>query len=171
VLKNKGFLYGLGLGLILGASLLQLMNFAVFGNRTITNDLPTASPSPSSSPSPSASPISSPAPVKTIKPTETTANPSKPDVPSASVPTATKAVEPSVPAVAEPVNNVITIEKGMTSSEVADLFYNKGIIPDRKSFDDALSELKLDRVIRAGTYTFLPKEKNSEIIDKITIRR
>jgi hypothetical protein len=171
VFKNKGFLYGLGLGLILGASLLQLMNFAMLGNPTKTNDLPTASPTPSISPSPSASPKSSIAPVTTVKPTVTAAIPATPGSPTATVTAVTKTVEPSAPTASEPSNSTVIIEKGMTSSEVATLLYEKGIISDRITFDDSLSHLKLDRVIRAGTYTFLPNEKDSEIIDIITIRR
>jgi hypothetical protein len=171
VFKNKGFLYGLGLGLILGASLLQLMNFSVLDNKTITKDLPTTSPTPSISPSPPASPKGSVAPVITVKPTETTVNPATPGTPTAATPAVTKTVEPSTPTAAKSSNSIVVIEKGMTSLEVATLLFDQGFISDRKTFDDSLSDLKLDRVIRAGTYTFLPNEKNSEIINKITIRR
>jgi hypothetical protein len=171
VFKNKGFLYGLGLGLILGASLLQLMNFAVLGNKTISKDTPTTSPTPSISPSPSASPKVSVAPVHTVKPTETMVNPATPRSPKATTPAVTKTVEPSAPTAAEPSNSKVIIQKGMTSSEVATLLFDRGVVSNRKTFETSLSYLKLTRVIRAGTYTFLPDEKDSEIINKITIHR
>jgi hypothetical protein len=190
VFKNKGFLYGLGLGLILGASLLQLMNFAVLEDKTISNGIPSPSPSSSISPSPVQSPTTKESiePIKTTKPTQTVEQPELPapsvahtpkaaitDEPVVSTPAVTKIEKPVEPtpiaAPADPSAIGIIIEKGMTSSEVASLLFNKGIISDRKAFDDSLSHLKLDRIIRIGTFTFLPNEKDSDIINKITTHK
>jgi hypothetical protein len=178
VFKNKGFLYGLGLGLILGASLLQLMNFSVLDNKTIVNETQSASPSIS----PSIEPIASLEPfatVKPIKPTETTAIPEAPSSTPKSVPVATPAVskteEPATPTPAATIAAVsgtsVLIENGMTSSEVSSLLFKKGIIADQKAFDSALSQLKLDRIIRIGTFNFLPDETDEDIINKITMRK
>jgi hypothetical protein len=174
VFKNKGFLYGLGVGLILGASLLQLMNFAVIGNKTISSETQTSSPSIS----PATVPLASKEPIATIKaakPAETTNTPDKPTSAPVSTPVIAKTEEPASPtpvaALADPAGSTIRIESGMTSSEVAGLLFDKGIITDQKAFDNALSHLKLDRIIRVGSFTFLPGEKDEDIINKITTRK
>jgi hypothetical protein len=171
VFRNKGFLYGLGLGLILGASLLQLMNFAVVTGKSISSNVITASPTIAPT-SLSEAPMR---PATTVKPTETTNNPDKPSSPITSTTAITKTEKPTSPT---PVSNradssgiIVLIEKGMTSSEVANLLFSKGIISDHKAFDDSLGNLKLDRIIRVGTYTFLPNEKDEDIINKITIHK
>jgi hypothetical protein len=191
VFKNKGFLYGLGLGMILGATLLQLMNFSGV-NQTITKVSPSASPT--SSISPSSAPDQSPTtkttidPVESIKPTQTTVKPDTPNITAVPAPVVSKTEEPAVPKtedtqIDEPVKPTpvatvtdpsainIIIERGMTSSEVASLLFNKGIIADRKSFDESLSHLKLDRIIRIGTFTFLPGQEDSDIINQITTHK
>ncbi|QGQ96258.1 hypothetical protein EHS13_15910 [Paenibacillus psychroresistens] len=178
--KNKGFLYGLGLGLILGAGLLQLMNFSVMDDKTINNEI--QSPSPSISPS--VVPTASLAPFSTIKPTKPTETTDIPAAPSSTpttipveTPAASKTDEPAVPTTApaativDPSGTSVIIENGMTSSEVSSLLFEKGIIEDKKAFDNALSQLKLDRIIRIGTFTFLPDEKDEDIINKITTRK
>jgi hypothetical protein len=178
VFKNKGFLYGLGLGLILGASLLQLMNFSGIVNKPIANETQSASPSIS----PSIEPIASLEPFvtgKPIKPTETTDIPDAPSSTPTSISVATPAVskteEPATPTPAATIaitsGTTVLIENGMTSSEVSSLLFDKGVISDQKAFDNALSQLKLDRIIRIGTFTFLPDEKDEDIINKITIRK
>jgi outer membrane biosynthesis protein TonB len=189
VFKNKGFLYGLGIGLILGACLLQLMNFAVLDNKTISNGISSPSPSSSISPSPVQSPTTKATvePIKTTKPTQTVKQPELPTTsvvpspkvtktaePVVSTPKVTKTetpVEPTPIVAANPSAIEIIIERGMTSSEVASLLFNKGIISDEKAFDDSLSHLKLDRIIRIGTFVFLPNEKDSDIINKITTHK
>jgi hypothetical protein len=174
VFKNKGFIYGLGVGLIIGASLLQLMNFAVMDDKTLSNESQSASPSisPYTDPLPSLAPISS---TKAAKPAETARTPDKPSASPISTPEITKTEEPVKPApvatVADPNVNSILIESGMTSSEVAGMLFDKGIITDEKVFDNALSHLKLDRIIRVGTFTFLPNEKDEDIINQITTRK
>jgi hypothetical protein len=146
------------------------MNFAVLTGKSISNNANT--------PSPTIAPASSSAvsmdPITTVKPTETTNNPDKPSSPITSTPAITKT---EIPASPTPVNKadssgiIVLIENGMTSSEVANLLFNKGIISDRKAFDDSLGLLKLDRIIRVGTYTFLPNEMDEDIINKITIHK
>jgi hypothetical protein len=174
VFKNKGFLYGLGLGLILGASLLQLMNFAVIDDKTLTNETQTSSPSitPSTAPLASIAPIAT---VKATKPTETTNNPDAPSSTTVSTPAITKTEIPTTPkpvaAVTNPSDTTVLIVKGMTSSEVSSLLFDKGIITDQKAFDKELSQLKLTRIIRIGNYRFLPDEKVEDIINKITTRK
>jgi hypothetical protein len=174
VFKNKGFLYGLGLGLILGASLLQLMNFAVLDNKELTNDIQSSSPSIS----PSLEPVISVKPITTVKPIETASTPETPSTSAIVTPVITKTEEPASPSPAatmaiakQPSGKIVLIEKGMTSSDVASLLFNKGIIADQKSFDASLGELKLDRIIRIGSYTFLPNEKDADIINKITTHK
>ncbi|MDB5052059.1 MAG: hypothetical protein JWM44_109 [Bacilli bacterium] len=168
--KNKGFLYGLGLGLILGACLLQLMNFAVIKGKDLTNDTTKASPSPT--PSASLIPIVKPTtePVASVKPVESINPPSSPAL---STPIVSKTVEPSTPAASatspkDAIMTTVVINEGMDSSQVADLFLSKAVITDRVAFEGALNRLKLDRIIHYGTYTFNPKDSIQEIINKIT---
>lgn len=169
--KNKGFLYGLGLGLILGSSLLQLMNFAVLDDKTLTNNTQTASPSIS----PSLEPVISVKPIATVKPIETAHTPGTPSKSAITTPAITKTEAPASPTpvaiMADPSGKIILIEEGMTSGEVASLLFNKGIIKDEKAFDDSLGHLNLDRIIRVGSYTFLPNEKAEDIINKITTHK
>jgi hypothetical protein len=173
VFKNKGFLYGLGLGLILGASLLQLMNFAVIKGKGIDNTVSTASPMPSATVKPSATPIAS---LRSPQPSAV----NRPNSPNTATPAAPTSVKPEVnktdvPATPKPAGSAVVsskvdviIEEGMNSSQVADLLFNKGVITDRTVFDDALGHLKLDRTIHYGTYTFNPNENIPDIINKIT---
>ncbi len=172
--KNKGFLYGLGLGLIIGATLLQLMNFAVLEDETIQDTTETASPSISPSPTPFAS-IEPVAPVQSTKPTKTANAPALPSATPVSTPLISEVEEPSTPSPAAvidaPTDKTIVIENGMTSSQVSRLLFNEGIIKDEKAFDNSLSHLKLDRIIRVGSFTFLPEESVDDIINKITTRK
>jgi hypothetical protein len=171
VFKNKGFLYGLGLGLILGASLLQLMNFAVLSGNSISNNAVTTSPTIA----PTSLSETSKGSISTVKPTVTAYNPDKPNPPITSTPAITKTEKPASPTsvsnIADSSGIIVLIEKGMSSSEVTNLLFSKGIISERKAFDNALGQLKLDRTIRAGTYTFSPNEKDENIINKITIHK
>jgi hypothetical protein len=171
VFKNKGFLYGLGLGLILGAGLLQLMNFAVLDDKTITFDTQTSSPSIA----PTIAAAATVEPVTTVKPVDKVNAPITPSSSAASTPAITKSEEPATPTPAavdaNPAGIIVLIQTGMSSSEVASLLFNKGIIADQKAFDDSLSHLKLDRIIRIGSYTFLPNEKDEDIINKITTNK
>jgi cytoskeletal protein RodZ len=174
VFKNKGFLYGLGLGLILGASLLQLMNFAVIDNKPISQETQTSSPSisPSSTPLASLEPFAT---VKATKPTETTNNPDAPSSTNVSTPAITKTEIPAAPTpvatLTNPAGTTVLIVNGMTSSEVSSLLFDKGVITDQKAFDKELSQLKLTRIVRIGTYSFLPNENVEDIINKITTRK
>jgi hypothetical protein len=168
VFKNKGFLYGLGLGLILGACLLQLMNFAVIKGKDLSNDTTQASPTPSASLIPIVKPTTEP--VVSVKPVESINRPSSPTL---STPNVSKTVEPSMPAASatspkDSIKTTVVINEGMDSSQVADLFLSKAVITDREAFEGALNRLKLDRIIHYGTYTFNPKESIQEIINTIT---
>jgi hypothetical protein len=166
------------------------MNFAVLGDKTISNGIPSPSPSSSISPTPDQSPTTKVTikPIKTTKPTQTVEQPELPTTSIVPAPEATKTdelavstpkvtkierpVKPTpIAALADPSANEIIIETGMTSSEVASLLFNKGIISDYKAFDESLSHLKLDRIIRIGTFVFLPNEKDSDIINKITTHK
>ncbi|MEX2462234.1 MAG: hypothetical protein WD469_13220 [Paenibacillaceae bacterium] len=169
--KNKGFLYGLGLGLILGAGLLQLMNFAVLDDKTNSNVVASLPPSIS----PSKKPVASIRPVETVKQAETAITPQTPSSTAVATPVIAKTGKPATPTpvatMVNPVGKLVIIENGMTSAEVANLLFSEGIIADQKAFDDALSHLKLDRIIRIGTYTFLPAEKDEDIINRITTHK
>ena len=169
--KNKGFLYGLGLGLILGASLLQLMNFAVLDNKTLINETPTSSPSIL----PSIVPVETVKSISTVKPISSANAPETPSSTPVTSPVITKTDEPNPPtpvaSMADPSVKIVLIETGMSSAEVASLLFNKGIITDQKAFDNSLNHLKLDRIIRVGSYTFLPNEKDEDIINKITTKK
>ena len=173
--KNKGFLYGLGLGLILGASLLQLMNFAVLDNKTLINETQTSSPSISPSILTSIVPVETAKPISTVKPISTANAPETPSSTPVTSPVITKTDEPTPPtpvaSMADPSAKIVLIETGMSSAEVASLLFNKGIITDQKAFDNSLNHLKLDRIIRIGSYTFLPNEKDEDIINKITTKK
>jgi hypothetical protein len=173
VFNNKGFLYGLGLGLILGASLLQLMSFAVIKSKGISEQVLIASPTSSAAIKPISTPSASVnSPKVSVAVTPDSPNASTPATHTSVKPEVNKTDAPSTPKPAgapEGSSKVeVIIEEGMNSSQVAALLFNKGIITDRMAFDDALGHLKLDRTIHYGTYTFALNENSPDIINKIT---
>jgi len=166
VFKNKGFLYGLGLGLILGASLLYLMNIALIKTNNLTDDLPAIPSTPQATetvkPTPTVAPFKA---IATLVPVATT------NAPATALPV--KSVKPSTPVTPDasadvPTNINVIINEGMNSSDVAELLFDKGVILDLNGFEKLLDKLKLDRVIHYGSYTFSADQNMDEVINQIT---
>lgn len=159
--KNKGFLYGLGLGLIVGASLLQLMSLVVHTSSAALPAQNTGAPTIAPLQAVSFPPAASIKPAKSaaIAP-PATASPVNVDTPQS----------PEAPTVS-PALYTVEIKKGMNSYDVSNLLFGQGIIVDKVAFETALDNRKLDRVIQYGTYRFYPKENVAQIINAITAKK
>ncbi len=183
--KNKLFLTGLGIGLIVGAILLEIMTYAnnplpeqgnvveetmeeaelveaveKLGYRVIKTDL-TSTPAPQAN-------MDKETPVPTLAPTptsETTLSPSLSPSPSAS-PTAT--VVPT-PATSSPSKGVtVTIPRGSGSGAVGDLLFRSKVISDVDEFKKLVESRKLTNKIQPGTFSFTGTETLDEVIRVIT---
>lgn len=169
--KNRLFLSGLGVGLILGAILLQIMNSMnnagsrkeliytqsqfdaalekqlkeakLKMNQTIT---PSATPTDlkSGSASPTPSPIPSATPKLSELPKPTNSSPESPKPPE--------------------IKKSITIIEGMTSIEVTNLFFNNGIISDKEAFLAEIMKHQLERKMQIGSYSF---DSSAKIVDMV----
>lgn len=173
--KNKFFIYGLGLGLIAGAVLLQLM-FKVDEMEGRTSD-----PGQSASALeqlqaqadklnykvvPKAQAIYSDKDIETLKQKAAEEERNKiakqtaaPSVPGAS---------PLQPA-AKTVRTVYISER-MDASQVADMLVKAGLLPDTGGFVALLGEKKLTTRIRSGSYSFEDQPTVDDIIARITIQ-
>lgn len=63
---------------------------------------------------------------------------------------------------------LVVIEPGMGAQEVAEALALAGLIEDAGAFEDELSRRRLTRRIQIGSFTFVGKPEPSEIISAIT---
>jgi hypothetical protein len=175
VFKNKFFLYGLGLGLIAGAVLLQLM-FKVdeMEGRTLDagqsasalEQLQAQADKLNYKIVPKAQTIYSDKDIETLKQkaAEEERNKIAKQTASPSVPGAS----PSQPA-AKTVRTVYISER-MDASQVADMFVKANLLPDTSGLVASLYQKKLTTRIRAGSYSFEDQPTVDDIIAQITIQ-
>ncbi|WP_339218294.1 hypothetical protein [Paenibacillus sp. FSL H8-0332] len=201
MMKNRFFMQGLGVGLIAGALLLQLMiagraapltkeeliRQATRLNLTLVDPAEaSATPSPEegaeapasqAAAKPAATPASTPAippkPAATPSAAATPGKPSAPAQPQSTAEPVTKApVTPGAPAVA--VNGVISlrIPTGITLAQTADLLAEAGVIEDKNKFLQTANSRKVNTIIQYGSYNFTKGESINSVIDKlITVKK
>lgn len=191
MMKNRHFLLGIGIGLIVGALLLQLMNTA---QEVGTKELYTADQVKKAAESLGLKVYGEDDEVFTAeeweKKTETkqkksqssptdTVKPNAPNAPSA--PKNTKSVQPKVPAkpnkpstekpaeVDKPVTKIsVKITPGTTLTQVGSILKLSGVISDQESFIKQAKSKKLTKNIRTGSYQFVPGESFDSIAEKLT---
>ncbi|MEK4042200.1 hypothetical protein NSU18_00955 [Paenibacillus sp. FSL H8-0048] len=199
-MKNRFFMLGLGIGLIAGALLLQLMiagrtapltkeeliRQAAGLNLTVVDPAEaaaTATPSPEegarakASGEPAATPASTPGvPPKPAAAPSAAATPGKPSAPaqpqSTAAPVTKAPATPEAPVAA--VDGVISLKipTGITLSQTADLLAEAGVIEDKNKFLQTANGRKVNTIIQYGSYSFTKGESINSIIDKlITVKK
>ncbi|ETT53694.1 hypothetical protein MKZ07_09645 [Paenibacillus sp. FSL P4-0338] len=200
MIKNRFFMLGLGIGLIAGALLLQLMiagralpltkeeliRQAASMNLTIVDPAEaaaTATPSPEkaaeakTSGAPAATPASTPVvPPKPAAAPSVAATPGKPSAPaqpqSTASPVTKTPVTPEAPVAV--VDGVISLKipTGITLAQTADLLAEAGVIEDKNKFLQTADSRKVNTIIQYGSYSFNKGESINSIIDKlITVKK
>ncbi|TBL77757.1 hypothetical protein [Paenibacillus thalictri] len=167
--KNKTLLYGLGIGLIIGSLLVQLMNQARG---------------------------SAPAPIQTSTPPQASAKPAdKPDAKQvkelasqyyqvfpkeeklytqaqadALVQQKVEEAKKQAGAAAAPSakKTYIFVPAGANSTQVADMLYQSSLLADRKAFEDAMKKDQLSSRIIAGLHVFEGQPNLDEVIVNLT---
>lgn len=161
--KNKMYVYGLGVGLIVGAILLQLMNIAMHQPSSYT-----------------------PAPADELDPTELqqqaaqhfqvfdkkTKVYTQPEFDEELLKRVqdenTKLVaELTPPKVAATVRTVIYIQDNLPAISVADLLHKSGIITDKVLFEEELVKQGITKKIQAGPHVFEGTPNHQEIINNL----
>ncbi|MDO7905803.1 peptidase [Paenibacillus sp. JX-17] len=200
MIKNRTFILGIGIGLILGALLLQL---AIIGKGE------EATPASSStgeltreeleaaakqlnlkvtdsseqlmteeqwrekviSDNKKAAVQSSKAPAAAEKPAEPAA-PKTPEAKSSTQAQTAAPQNPSKPVTTQPETPQVNykISSGSNLNSVAQGLKEAGVIRDAAAFRSRASELKINRKIQSGTFTFNKGESFDSIINKITIK-
>ncbi|WNQ13760.1 hypothetical protein MJA45_12305 [Paenibacillus aurantius] len=155
MLKNRSLLKGLGIGLMVGAFLVQLMNgAAAIESRTALNN-----PEPSYD-------------VETLKTKAAEKGlvvESRKDWEALNAaakkaeqtPAPTTAPAPSAP------ERTIFLYKDMSFSQVEEYLFVSGVIQDRLAFQQKIAAGKLENRIQAGLYTFKVNSSIEEVIAKI----
>lgn len=160
--KNRLFLFGLGIGLMAGAVLLQLM-FKV--DRLESDPLQQAQP-------PTVEQLQTQADKLNFKlvPKESTIYSDK-DIAAIKQKAAEEERSKLAGQAAPPAKTVHTvfITEQMNAYQVADMFVNAGLLPDASGLVSGLKEKKLTTRIRAGSYSFEGPVTVDDVIAKITI--
>ncbi|WP_339249043.1 hypothetical protein [Paenibacillus sp. FSL P2-0136] len=200
MMKNRFFMLGLGVGLIAGALLLQLMiagrtapltkeeliRQAASLNLTVVDPAEAAATATSSpeeaakaqaSGAPAATPASTPAvppkPAAVPSAATTPGKPSAPAQPQSTAAPVTKApATPEAPVAA--VDGVISLKipTGITLAQTADLLAEAGVIEDKNKFLQTANSRKVNTIIQYGSYSFTKGESINSIIDKlITVKK
>jgi hypothetical protein len=169
VLKDNRLLAGLGIGLILGAILLQLMNLAVsgVGQNALTGDSAISEKEYTLEELRDIADqldhyiIEKSAVVYTQKELD--------DAVLQAVEEASVSETPEEKPVDSKVTSYrFTIKAGMVTDEVTDLLMDIGLINDAESFKKELSDRNLNNRIQVGTFEFNEKPSLTELINKIT---
>lgn len=192
MLKDTRLLIGLGIGLIIGALLLQLMNVAVNGvnqNSLLNNNDVLASEHTIEQLAAIAEALDYRIIEKSVKyytqeemdksideakktmSSEQTTDNNKPIVKEPVVEQPVVEAPKAEPIVVKEVVKEtyrIQIQSGMVTSDVTSLLLSSGLISDVASFEKELARRNLNKSIQIGTFEFDKKPSLTELINKIT---
>jgi hypothetical protein len=180
MLNDRKFLNGLGIGLIVGAMLLELMNQSAVTSLPATDSNPPVSVSDSGLAQPNEpdkkdvakEPKYTQAEVDTLiqrKVAEAASAAAKASPTPQPDPSKTAAAPPDMSSDKPPEKTTaMFISEGLSASEIAELLYRSEIIPDRAQFLLQLDERNLNRRIQRGYFEFLGHPGVEEIVDQIT---
>lgn len=189
-MKLKFFLRGLGIGILVTASILTISHRAQDKQQTLTNEqiveraeelgmvLPeeSESPQPSASLEPSETPVSTPTVTPsptveaspTVEPSPSAKPTTEPSAKPTTTPTATpKKVEETKKSEKEPSYVSVTIEKGMWSETVSRKMEEAGLVKSADDFNAYLMNNGYSSQISVGTYKIQKGATYQEIADKI----
>lgn len=164
--KNKLFLKGLGIGLITAAILLQLMLTVKQADQGITK-LPAQAQAESIGLDTET--IKKKAEAAGLKVYEKDTKIYTQEQLDDAVRKAADTAKPPETAREAPGKQVtVYIYQGMTAVNVADYFFQSGVISNRDAFQNGLLKGKLEGKIRNGSYTFNLNENIEDVIHKLT---
>ena len=167
--KNRLFLYGLGLGLIAGAVMLQLMFKVDEMDRLPTvGQLQDQADKLNYKVVPKEQPVFSDKEIEAIKQKAAEEERNKLAKQTAA-PAAAPSTAPPAQAVAKTVKTVYISER-MDASQVADMLVKAGVLPDTTGLVSSLDQKKLTTRIRPGSYSFEDQPSVDDVIVKITIQ-
>ncbi|KPV60649.1 hypothetical protein QJ48_03695 [Paenibacillus sp. A3] len=167
MLKNKSLLYGLGIGLILGAILLQLMN-AVAPSSSAASKQPAAGQAPEEMDR---------VRLKEVASTYFNVYDKSQklyDQPQVDALIAQKLKEERDKQAAQPQSaapdkeTYIYVSKGMTAAQVADLLQQSGVIADRNAFVDTMKQKQMNDKIISGLHVFKGPLELTQVIANLT---
>jgi len=174
VIKDKRFLTGLGAGLIIGAVLLQLMNFAEAGR--------TPAPLSDKLYSQEEADVLVRQELDQAAQHEADANNPIADVPGEQEPADEQAAGDEEPSDSQPVDEIdaeidadeqsyeITIRYRMTSEDAAEAALEAGLIDDKDVLLQELIRRNLTYRLQIGTFTFTSRPTVAELVDVLTSR-
>ncbi|MEX2416092.1 MAG: hypothetical protein WD424_08100 [Paenibacillaceae bacterium] len=180
MLKDNRMLIGLGIGLIIGAILLQLMNLAItgVGHDALLNDSNidenqfTLEELKAIADSLEYNVIEKSVVLYTQDEMDEAVLHAKESVEQVPV---VKETEVEAPAKKLVIGNSatyhISIESGMVTEDVTQLLITAGLISDAESFKEELTRRKLNNKIQVGTFEFSEKPSPTELINIITSPR
>jgi len=164
MLKNRSLLFGLGLGLIAGALLLQVMNIAVSPQQANGLELQELDKQKLKE-----------AASKYFQVNELDQKLYNQAQADALVQQKLKeekekqAANAPAQAAKEPAKETyIFISKGLTAGNVADLLQQSGVISDRKAFEDAMYKQQLNDKIVAGVHVFKDPQDLTQVLTNLT---
>ncbi|MBE1446431.1 MULTISPECIES: hypothetical protein [unclassified Paenibacillus] len=164
MLKNRSLLFGLGLGLIAGALLLQVMNIAVSPQQANGLELQELDKQKLKE-----------AASKYFQVNELDQKLYNQAQADALVQQKLKeekekqAANAPAQAAKEPAKETyIFISKGLTAGNVADLLQQSGVISDRKAFEDAMYKQQLNDKIVAGVHVFKGPQDLTQVLTNLT---
>lgn len=160
MLKNKLFLYGLGLGLMIGAALLQLMFKAgATAQADVTAErLQAQAEQLNYKLVPKEQPIYAESDIEAIKRAAAEAERNRLAAQSSASPPTVKTVR------------VVYVSERMDASQVADMFVKAGLLSEPSALTSQLRERKLTTKIKSGLYSFEEPPSIDDIIAAVTIQ-
>ncbi len=160
MLKNKSLLTGIGLGMILGAVLLQLTySVPSPGEKPLQGDAATV-----------AEKVYSQQEVDALLRQDREEQRQAWEKEAKQQDNLQNAVPASGGTEGASSAGLIVIVPGEGSQSVAEKLLEAGLIDDKRQFEDRLGELKLSRTIQPGEFTFEDRPDIDEIISRITSR-
>jgi hypothetical protein len=179
MLNDRKILNGLGIGLVVGALLLELMNQSVVTMPPATDNNPPASVSDTALTPLSGTTENNVATERKYTQTEVdsmiqqklaeaaAANKSAPS-PQPDPPKTNDATSDLKKDETADITTAVIIQEGLSASEIAELLYRSKIISDREQFLQLLEERNLNRRIQRGYFEFHGHSDVEEIVDQIT---
>jgi cell division protein YceG involved in septum cleavage len=172
VLTNKSLLYGLGIGLIIGALLLQLMN--ITKPSIVKPDLSKGSAAISEMDRAQLKEAATKY-YQVFDNDQKLFNQAQIDAIVAQKVKEEKDKQPVAPQQQSDQDAVketyIYVSNGLNAGNVADLLVQSGVVTDRKAFEDLMSQQQLNQRIVSGVYMFKSPFELSRVVSTITTRQ
>lgn len=168
MLSNKTLLYGLGIGLIIGAILVQLMNAAVPKSNWEGNTL-TGKPALEDYNVNQIKELASKY-FKVFEKEDKVYNQQEVDnlIQQKLKEEKDKQGTADAGTGGQHKETYVYVSKGLVSSNVADMLYQSGVITDRKAFEDEMNKKELNDKIVTGIHVFKGPQELSQVISNIT---